>query len=335
VTKPRLRPWAEAVTPRLGMIRPLSSSDAAIYRAVRLQSLWEQPPAFSTSPMDEPDLATTGLRLSPRHDHCFFGWFVGDQLVGIVRFFRHEASNERHRAQLGGLYVQPKFRHQGHGRQLLEAVLDRAGQTAGIERIGLHVVTTQKAAIHLFEHLGFVRYGTETDAFSNAGVLHDEHLMSLDLRKKIPESPALTWRLADSADCPLLAEFNQQLTADEGRGPRLTISELRQRLEAWLADDHRAVIFETGGKPVAYALFREDAEGIALRQFFVTPNRREAGIERQAAGLLLADIWAVDKPVTVEAAASPLEAPAFWRALGFKDRSITLERLPKTPQPRD
>ena len=167
-------------------VRLLLSTDAAAYRLVRLRALEESPPAFGSLPEDEPDLPETAARLTASDDRCFFGAFQGEQLVGIVRLSRYEASNEKHRAYLGGLFVLPSFRHAGCGRALVQAALSRAASLPGLRRVNLSVVSQQEAAIRLYQSLGFQHYGTEQEAFSRADRFYDEHLMTLALPAKEP-----------------------------------------------------------------------------------------------------------------------------------------------------
>lgn len=162
-------------------IRVLSPTDAESYRFVRLLALHEQPPAFGSLPEDEPNLVETAARLAPSDDRCFFGAFQNHQLIGIVRISRYPASNEKHRAYLGGLYVLPAFRCNGCGRALVRQALGWAANARSIRRVNLTVVTQQKAAIELYQSLGFRIYGTEQETFSRAGRFYDEHLMTLEL----------------------------------------------------------------------------------------------------------------------------------------------------------
>jgi ribosomal protein S18 acetylase RimI-like enzyme len=165
-------------------VRVLGAPDAAAYRAVRLAALREEPPAFGSLPGDEPDLSGTAARLAPSDDRRFLGAFEGEQLVGIVRLSLSGATNEKHRAELGGLYVSPAFRRRGYGRILVCEALGRAAETPGVRRVNLSVVVTgQAAAIRLYESLGFQIYGTEREAFSQDGKFYDEHLMTLVLSR--------------------------------------------------------------------------------------------------------------------------------------------------------
>jgi len=92
----------------------------------------------------------------------------------------------------------------------------------------------------------------------------------------------MTFRSATLNDCPRLAELNHQLIGHEGHRNSMTVPELEQRMRSWLSRDYRAIIYEDGGEVVAYALFREQAEEIYLRQLFVVRHHRSQGIGRQA-----------------------------------------------------
>jgi predicted acetyltransferase len=138
----------------------------------------------------------------------------------------------------------------------------------------------------------------------------------------------MTFRRATLADCSLLAELNQQLIRDEGHRNRMTVRELEQRMRGWLASEYAAVLFEEGKEVVAYALYREQAKDIYLRQLFVVRNRRRQGIGRAAFEILRSQIWPPDKRLTVDVLIQNSAAVAFWRAVGYKDYCLTLEIMP-------
>ena len=167
-------------------VRLLTPADAPVYRTLRVEGLCEMPPAFGSLPETEPDAAITATKLAAGGAHRFWGAFVGQKLVGVVRLSRPDAANESHRAELGGLYVQPSHRGCGVGRALMLAALTHATRTPGLRRVNLTVVTGQAAAIELYLSLGFRHYGTESEAFSRDGRFYDEDLM--------------TWTVAASTD---------------------------------------------------------------------------------------------------------------------------------------
>ena len=100
-------------------------------------------------------------------------------------------------------------------------------------------------------------------------------------------------------------------------------------MRGWLAAGYEAMIFEDGKEVVAYALYREQAEEIYLRQLFVVRNRRRQGIGRTAFEILRSRIWPTNKRLTVDVLVQNTAAVAFWRAVGYEDYCLTLEILPK------
>jgi predicted acetyltransferase len=139
---------------------------------------------------------------------------------------------------------------------------------------------------------------------------------------------SLTFRRAMPDDCIRLAELNHQLIHDEGHRNPMTVPELEQRMKSWLAGEYNAMIFADGGAVVAYALYCEQPEEIYLRQLFVVHDRRRQGIGRQAVEILRSQIWPKNKRLTVGVLVQNTGAVAFWRSVGYRDYSLTLEILP-------
>jgi predicted acetyltransferase len=138
----------------------------------------------------------------------------------------------------------------------------------------------------------------------------------------------MTFRRAALNDCALLAELNHQLIRDEGHRNPMTVPELEQRMKGWLASEYAAILVENDGEVVAYALYCEQPEEIYLRQLFVVQNQRRKGIGRRAMEILRSKIWPKNKRLTVGVLVQNKAAVAFWRSVGYKDYSLTLDILP-------
>jgi ribosomal protein S18 acetylase RimI-like enzyme len=108
----------------------------------------------------------------------------------------------------------------------------------------------------------------------------------------------------------------------------MTVPELEHRLRGWISGEYRAIVYEDGGEMVAYALFREQAEEIYLRQLFVVRGRRSQGIGRRAVEILRSQVWPKTKRLTLEVLVSNKRAVSFWRSLGYADYALSLEILP-------
>ncbi len=136
----------------------------------------------------------------------------------------------------------------------------------------------------------------------------------------------MDYRTAGEADLPLLAELNQQLIHDEGHSNSMSVTELENRMRAWLVQAYTAVLFLNEGIVVGYALYRSDNAGIFLRQFFICRDQRRKSHGRDAMDLLLGRVWPAGCTVTLEALCANQAAIDFWRALGFEDYALTFRR---------
>ena len=140
---------------------------------------------------------------------------------------------------------------------------------------------------------------------------------------------SITWRYASVADSPRLAEWNHALIREEGHRNTMSVSQLTERMQAWLEHEYKAVIFcGLESEPIAYALFRAESALIYVRQFYVIPNKRRIGNGRRCVKILREEIWPRDTRLVVEVLCQNPAGIAFWRAVGFSDYSITLEIFP-------
>jgi GNAT superfamily N-acetyltransferase len=137
----------------------------------------------------------------------------------------------------------------------------------------------------------------------------------------------LAWRNALDDDLALLAKWNHQLIRDEGHRNPMNVAELAERMRKWLRGEYRAVVFSEA-EPVAYALFKQDDALIYLRQLFVRRDRRRTGIGRSVVEILRRELWPSDARLTVEVLCQNHGGVAFWRSVGYRDYSLTLEITP-------
>ncbi len=159
-------------------IRQLMSDDAAAYFALRLEGLKEAPKAFALSVEEErhDSLETVAVRLTSQNT-VTLGAFKESKLVGIATFIRAPHLKTRHNGWIVGVYVAGDSRGRGIGRALLNELLARVRDIAGVERVSLSVATTQVAAQALYRSLGFEVFGLERAAIKHEYV--DEEHMTL------------------------------------------------------------------------------------------------------------------------------------------------------------
>jgi len=157
-------------------VRVLVPQDAAEFQRLRLEGLRESPTAFSSSYEDERDndAAKVAERISPDSRRAIFGAFEGNELVGLAGFHREGGRKLEHKAFIWGMYVTPRYRRHGIGRQLIERVISHAAESPGLRRINLGVNAVNSGAIALYEAVGFTSYGVERAFLIVDGIEQDE-----------------------------------------------------------------------------------------------------------------------------------------------------------------
>lgn len=84
--------------------------------------------------------------------------FLNEELVGICSFSLISGYKRfQHRCNVG-IALYQRFCGLGIGRIMMEELL-KAAKDCGYEQVELEVISTNKSAIHLYESLGFEKYG--------------------------------------------------------------------------------------------------------------------------------------------------------------------------------
>lgn len=164
-------------------VRQLTPAHAGAYLALRLSSLREAPAAAWSSYEEERALAPAEIaeRLEPGPVQAAFGWFDGDELLGLA-LLRHDARAKiRHRATVWGVYVAPAARGRGVAGELMRALVAHARAAPGLRQLTLVVDSANGGAVRLYAALGFTVTGIDSASTCIDGVLRDELRMQLVL----------------------------------------------------------------------------------------------------------------------------------------------------------
>jgi RimJ/RimL family protein N-acetyltransferase len=159
-------------------VRQLTLIDLESFRDLRLESLRQNPEAFSSTldtEKDQPLSKYSGWLT----ESTVFGAFENSRLVGTASFTVVPGRKESHKGLLRAMYVSPAARRSGAGRRLAQAIIQLARHQ--VEQLHLVVVSDNLPALHLYQSLGFQQYGLARRALKDRGHYHDEILMSLDL----------------------------------------------------------------------------------------------------------------------------------------------------------
>lgn len=232
-------------------------------------------------------------RFGPEHVDRFLSriYFDGDQLVGISLVCRRGRA-----ARLGAFGIVPAHRGRGVARTLMHDLVRRVA-AAGSERLLLEVVSTNAAAVRLYETLGFesvrrlVGYrwdaptGTGAGPGSGAGTGPAGDVDEVD--------PVRVARVLGNAG---LVDPPWQLAPE-------TVAAAVAPRRAFAVDD------------CAFALVKTSAEAVVLSTLVVRPEVRRRGYGTRLIGGLRARFagrtWSVP-PVVPDGVAAPFFAATGW-----------------------
>lgn len=164
------------------IIRKLQPHESEIYREVRLACLKNVPQFFGSTYEEEilnPSLFFETHIETNSSDHVMFGAFDDERLIGITGFNRMARKRDSHRGELVQVYVEPDYRGQNLGENLLRYVLDYAFALDGIEQVQLSVIASNQTAIKLYEKLGFKGFGVQPKYFKVGDSYMDQQFMQI------------------------------------------------------------------------------------------------------------------------------------------------------------
>jgi ribosomal protein S18 acetylase RimI-like enzyme len=164
-------------------IRKLTESDAEALWRLRLHALETDPGSFAESPeeLKRTKVEDYAARLRSGGAESFVvGAFDGEQLVGMIGFYRDALLKRRHIGHIWGVFVSPSARGKGAGRAMLAEVIKSAKALQGIRCIRLLVAVTQGAARHLYQEAGFRVFGVESRSLKIGEQFVDENYMTLE-----------------------------------------------------------------------------------------------------------------------------------------------------------
>jgi ribosomal protein S18 acetylase RimI-like enzyme len=137
----------------------LSAGWTQAFREIRLEALKNHPGAYYNT--YEQELAWEPSRHAAGLDTAYVIGVVAEarQLVGIAALTSYESPHFAHKSRIGAVYAKPEHRGRGIGRRMLEHLL--AVAEPRYEQVEIAVAAENLPALHLYESLGFERYGYE------------------------------------------------------------------------------------------------------------------------------------------------------------------------------
>ncbi len=131
---------------------------------------------------------------------------------------------------------------------------------------------------------------------------------------------------AHPQDCHLLAKMNHQLIRDEGHRNPMNQTQLSRRMKKWLEGEYTAYLFTEREKIIGYCLYRKEKGFIYIRHFYIERVNRKRGLGRRAFNKMRKEVWDKTPVLRMDVLVDNRIGLHFWKALGFQDYSLTMER---------
>lgn len=144
------------------------------YQQLRLESLSNEPIAFGSSYEEE---ITLSQKVWQRRIGDALFALIDDKPVGMLAIITSNRIKTKHIAEIFAMYVQPGYRNQGIGGQLIAKAIEIIKKNKDIRKINLTVNPGQEYAVKLYQKYGFNNVGTAKDQYYINGRYYDELLM--------------------------------------------------------------------------------------------------------------------------------------------------------------
>lgn len=161
-------------------LRRLGAGDAEAFSNLRREVTADNPVPMGLTLKEEltRPLQSFHDQLSYPEPNAAFGAFVTTELVGSAAVaWPSKFLSSRHKVNLWGVFVSPRYRRLGIGRALVEMAVNHA-HANGALRVNLTVFVPNPAAVKLYEALGFEHCGVEPESIRIGNSYYDGCLMS-------------------------------------------------------------------------------------------------------------------------------------------------------------
>lgn len=161
-------------------VRRLTPKDVSAFRALWAEGLMRVPTAFLFSAEEVRAIPTKDVARGLETNLTLGAFDDTARLVGFATARRGGPKRMRHMADIGPVYVRKEAQGQGHGRALMEHLLQHLTD-AGVQQAELSVDVENTRVQALYRALGFHNFGIRPRAVLIDGAARDDLLMIMAL----------------------------------------------------------------------------------------------------------------------------------------------------------
>jgi RimJ/RimL family protein N-acetyltransferase len=172
-------------TPKAEIVQ-LTSDNWQLLKDMRLKALQTDPLAFGRTYEEESQLSDEDWKdkLTDPDSEWFFSKKDGKYIAmaGVI-FAKRKII--QHRAEINGVFVEPAYRRQGIGEDLVRCILAKLKANSKTAKVELNVRAPQESAIKMYEKLGFRTIGVHKKNAKIDGIYYDMISMELIFEDKL------------------------------------------------------------------------------------------------------------------------------------------------------
>jgi ribosomal protein S18 acetylase RimI-like enzyme len=164
-------------------IKRITPEDGAVFKEIRLRALKESPLAFSStyareSQFPDEEWSRRSSRWNGDGGDAMFLAFSEETACGIVGSYVEQENRER--AQVVSMWVDPAYRRSGVGKELVDAVIVW-NRSHGVRELMLMVTSVNAGAIAFYERLGFAKTGLTEGYPNDPAIIEFEMMLPIPL----------------------------------------------------------------------------------------------------------------------------------------------------------
>lgn len=159
----------------------ITPETALVFKDARLRALQDTPLAFSStyakeSLLPDEEWQRRAARWGGDENDAMFMAFEGEAVCGIVGSYVEQ--EQRERAVVISMWVDPAFRRGGVGKELIDAVATW-NRGRGVRELALLVTCVNTGAIAFYERLGFVKTGVTGEYPNDPSIIEYEMMLEI------------------------------------------------------------------------------------------------------------------------------------------------------------
>lgn len=161
------------------MILKIDENNLFQYKKIRLEALLNYPDSFLSTYQQELDLSDQDW-VNKINNNMIFGYFIDNQIVGIIGLNLETNPKINHNATIFGMYLNPAYQGKIIASELLNHV-KKIAKNHRVSQIYLGCNAENIRAVNFYKKSGFKIYGTKPNYIKINDKFYDDLMMMIEV----------------------------------------------------------------------------------------------------------------------------------------------------------